>query len=250
MKKLIATVSVLVFGVCSLAVATEPACSHKPSVLPKSRILLKSGIPPNSRVLSALYENFTWIMSFNERNMFKKYLSDATRYLEFGSGGSTIAALMYFGVPVISVDSSKEWFDHMVADFPVIKNNENSVRLSLHHVDIGKIKGWGWPEDSSGRARYPNYSSSVFSIEDAKNSDLVLVDGRFRVACILSVLLNTKPDTIIMVHDFWNREHYHSILKYVDVVDRVDTLGVFRRKKEAKDSDIATEYEKFKYTAD
>jgi hypothetical protein len=192
-------------------------------------------------------ENFTWVMTPSEKNMFRKYLGKAKRYLEFGSGGSTVAALLYSNIPVISTDSSIEFFCHLESDFPIIKYSQMKSRLFLNYVDVGKVGDWGTPINKSKRDKYPDFSQSVFQISDARDSDFVLVDGRFRVACVLAALLNTRPNTVIMVHDFWSREYYHSILNFVDVIDRTDEIGVFRIKKDANRNDIIAEYEKFKY---
>jgi hypothetical protein len=62
-----------------------------------------------------------------------------------------------------------------------------------------------------------------------ENTDLVLVDGRFRVACALKVCLELPSSTVI-VHDFYNRVHYHGILPYFDVIESVETLAVLKPK--------------------
>ncbi len=66
---------------------------------------------------------------------------------------------------------------------------------------------------------------------------------------MLSVILNirTSCNTIILFHDFWNRYKYHVILKYVDVIDRADTLGVFRIREEVDFNLVKQDYEAYKY---
>jgi hypothetical protein len=58
--------------------------------------------------------------------------------------------------------------------------------------------------------------------------DLVLIDGRFRVACALEAVLRCSPDTTLVIHDFWNRPVYHGLLPYLDELERCATIGVFR----------------------
>ena len=60
--------------------------------------------------------------------------------------------------------------------------------------------------------------------------DAVLIDGRFRVACLLQAIIHCKPDCILLFHDFFDRSHYHVVLKHVDLLTRVDTLAVMRAK--------------------
>ena len=40
---------------------------------------------------------------------------------------------------------------------------------------------------------------------------MVLIDGRFRVACFLFSLLNAKKDSIIIFDDYMNRSEYHVV---------------------------------------
>lgn len=161
-------------------------------------------------------------MTEAECALFTSYLEKAKAVLEFGAGGSTALAGR-LGVPhVVSVESDKAWLD-MLAGQPDLKN----VTFVPLHVDIGPTGAWGFPSDKATAASWPAYYSAVWSKLD-RAPDLILVDGRFRVACALSCVLNAKPGTVIIVHDFWNRPEYHVILRYLICTDRVDTLGVFK----------------------
>ena len=60
--------------------------------------------------------------------------------------------------------------------------------------------------------------------------DLVLVDGRFRVACALQALAHCQPHTVLLIHDFWNRTPYHPVLAFTDWLGSCDTLAILRRK--------------------
>jgi hypothetical protein len=79
---------------------------------------------------------------------------------------------------------------------------------------------------------YPN-----MWLTKSEEPDLVLIDGRFRVACALTVLLNSDKPYVI-IHDFNNRSQYHCILIFYDVIESVDTLVVLK-KKEVYDKDLA-----------
>ncbi len=60
--------------------------------------------------------------------------------------------------------------------------------------------------------------------------DVVLVDGRYRVACALRALKYTDQESVVIIHDF-HRRVYHVVLDYYEVVERADTLIVLRKKK-------------------
>jgi len=57
-----------------------------------------------------------------------------------------------------------------------------------------------------------------------------------------SANLNLK----ILIHDF-HREKYHVVLKYLDVIELVETLGVFKIKNNIDLNSIEQEYELYKF---
>jgi len=42
--------------------------------------------------------------------------------------------------------------------------------------------------------------------------------------------MRVERNTLIAVHDFWNRPAYHAVLPFLNEIDRCETLGVFRTK--------------------
>jgi hypothetical protein len=77
----------------------------------------------------------------------------------------------------------------------VLANLERYGQFSIHGVDIGEVGAWGYPTNSTNSRTWPSYSESI--LKYGHEADLVLVDGRFRVACALyAVLLSySYPDT-------------------------------------------------------
>ena len=76
-----------------------------------------------------------------------------------------------------------------------------------------------------------------------------MIDGRFRVACTLKTISECykNRDLEILIHDFWDREEYHILLKYLHEVDRADTLGVFVIKTNFDLIAIMKDYDLYKY---
>lgn len=168
----------------------------------------------------------------NEKKLFEKHLKQTKNYLEFGAGDSTFFVLKNTNANIQSVESDKKFIKRM-CKFNGIKKLNDKSRLVFHYIDIGRTRNFGRPKDASGYARYPNYSQAIFKILDKKhieNIDTVLIDGRFRVACLLSILLNCNKNTKVMIHDFFNRNEYHIVLDFIDVVEQVDSLGIFKIK--------------------
>ena len=190
---------------------------------------------------------YAFIMSPSERNLFDQYVKKSKLYLEFGAGGSTLRALTISKAQVYSIDSSQEWINSMHR-YWLVRFQENK-RLFLKFMDIGPTKEWGQPDGMLSKDLFPNYSSNIFPFLEGKIPDTILIDGRFRVACALQVILHYHghADTKILIHDFWNRPGYHVLLQYLEVFNQADTLGVFGIKKDVDLSKVKDEYELHKF---
>ncbi|MCL2439703.1 MAG: hypothetical protein FWD15_04305 [Alphaproteobacteria bacterium] len=187
-------------------------------------------------------------MTRQERELFLRSIKGARNYLEFGSGGSTIAALDSLdGTSAVhSVESDGDWLLDMEQRYGAIRDGLSSGRLKLHHVDIGKVGDWGSPLDEKRKAHWPEYSAKVF--EEEAPFDVVLIDAQFRGACGLRTILNTALDVVIMFHDFsMRRPDCKVLLKYLDIIEAADTLVVFKKKKKLDRKALAADYEAFKY---
>jgi hypothetical protein len=156
-------------------------------------------------------------------------LSRTRRMVEFGAGGSTTLAVKMGVSHLVSVESDAAWIDRIHADDAAARAHRDG-RLSLLHADIGEVGFMGGPAQNNQRDRWPDYARLPWSQADASQLDLVLIDGRFRVACILETALRVERRTVIAIHDFWNRPAYHAALPFLDEIDRCETLGVFRVK--------------------
>lgn len=128
--------------------------------------------------------------------------SKAECILEFGSGGSTALASR-MGKKVFSVESDRAWADRIAKETSAV----------VHHVDIGPTKGHGHPKDRSMQHKWPDYPISVWERADFVEPDLILIDGRFRVACFLVALLKIKRETLILFDDF-EREQYKIVKNF------------------------------------
>ena len=163
-------------------------------------------------------------MTSAEIEFFESCLDKAQHYYEFGSGGSTkLAASM--GLNVHGVESDRRWLEQL--------QSEVGDACQVNHVDIGPTKEWGYPVDLRAADQFPNYSRSIHT-QDLP-FDLILVDGRFRVASTLESIdyVMDKGDPAsarIFIHDFWNREFYKPVLEFLDAEKTVETAGLFKIK--------------------
>lgn len=157
------------------------------------------------------------LMTNREKEVFRHYLSNASKYAEFGCGGSTVWATNTPTIQsIISIESDLEFRN---------KIQELCPRADVRWVDVGPTKEFGHPIDTSAKDRWHMYSQ-----QDIGSPDLILIDGRWRVACALRVAL-TCPDAIVLMHDFWNRPEYQVVLPYYDVLESIETLAVLKPSK-------------------
>jgi len=160
-------------------------------------------------------------MTPDETKILATHLKSAKFLLEFGSGGSTVLAAAMGVSRIHSIDSSSEWLADVGA-----APEMNGVEFTAHYIDIGPLAKWGNPADKSSAIKWPIYYTQIWQNLDGR-PDLVIVDGRFRVACTLMTLLKCSENTRIILHDFWSRPHYHIVLDFLELIERVDDIGVF-----------------------
>ncbi|HWS77418.1 MAG TPA: hypothetical protein VN205_03470, partial [Thermomonas sp.] len=169
-------------------------------------------------------------MTDAEAGVLRECFSKAASLVEFGSGGSTLLAVRSPSLRRIwSVESDPAWVARLRAE-PEIAGAEHAGRLHLHAVDIGPVGGYGYPRDASKQHAWPRYVESVWGDPAAIETDLVLIDGRFRVACALEALSRCRPHAVVLFHDFWNRTPYHPVLAFTDWLGSCDSLAILRRK--------------------
>ena len=79
---------------------------------------------------------------------------------------------------------------------------------------------WGNPGPAATITQKTNYSRAITTHAERENIDIVLIDGRFRVASCLSAYRVTPGDCVFLFDDFRGRTHYHEpVLKYLTVVE-------------------------------
>ncbi len=108
---------------------------------------------------------------------------------------------------------------------------------------------WGNPGPNSTETQWINYSNHIrnLSKEEQEKIDLILIDGRFRVACCLKCFDVIKSSCLIAFDDFLNRKNYHIVLDYYDIVWKTkDNRMVILKKKKNINSipeDVIKKYE-------
>jgi hypothetical protein len=169
---------------------------------------------------------------------FVRTLQGAKQYLEYGSGGSTVLAAR-LGIPFVAVDSDEKFLQSVrdKIDKDGFTRPEGQV---FHYANIGMTGMWGrpiGPTDSTYRQeQFRRYSDPPIECSsDERVPDLVLVDGRFRVACALKALrlLAGRTNWTIAVDDYVGRPEYRPIAEF-GVIDELvsNRIAVIRSLKD------------------
>lgn len=154
-------------------------------------------------------------------------LAQVNCFLEYGSGGSTRLAAA-IGVPhIVSIESDRAYAD---AVRTAVEASGTESRCDVIHADIGRTKAWGYPVGLHAVHRWPSYCLAPWDFIRANPSwpDLILIDGRFRVACLLASLLEARPGTKILFDDYRDRPtRYSHAEKFLAPAAFVDRAAIF-----------------------
>ena len=194
--------------------------------------------------------SYPFVMYEEEKELLKKYVSNTSQCLEFGLGGSTIFTLIHSKAKITSVDTNVNWINFM-KKYKIIKTSLSN-RLTILYVNIGPTRFWGYPIDNTHQDKFEQFSKRVFEINQGVKYDFILVDGRFRVACVLQSILNQSDNEAVFigVHDYSIREEYKVVEQFLDIEEVSRTLSIFKIKKNVDLEEVKNMYEKYKNEVD
>ena len=151
--------------------------------------------------------------------LFKKYLKNCNIYFEYGVGDSTIWVLENTSSRIISVDTDKKWINK-------VDISKNKKRIDINWINLGETENWGRPKTYEYRKHFFDYISNVWTFN--LKADVILIDGRFRVASFLFSLINAKEGSIIIFDDYVGRSYYHVVEEILEVYMRCGRQVFFK----------------------
>jgi hypothetical protein len=170
-------------------------------------------------------------------------LQRADSYLEFGAGGSTYLAAAA-GKQFVSVESDRYFLDKLRGRIEADGLFDPDFQ-EYRNADIGLTREWGYPvrpPTMMPRGRLAAYSA--FPADAFAGSfcpELVLVDGRFRVACALKALraLAGRSGWTLLFDDYAARGRYHVVEEFGELVGMVGRMAIFRGVRRRQPADWA-----------
>ncbi|SFB14564.1 hypothetical protein SAMN05421688_3221 [Poseidonocella pacifica] len=146
-----------------------------------------------------------------EADWLRQAYGRAGSILEYGSGGSTAMAASMSGKVIHTVESDPEWAKSMRA---WITTHPGLSPVIVHHVPLGPTTEWGMPEGPKGWRNFSRYPLGIWD-EKGVDPDVVLVDGRFRVGCVLATLFRSPKPVTLYFDDYTTREKYRAVEEFI-----------------------------------
>jgi hypothetical protein len=178
---------------------------------------------------------------------FTRLIERADVYVEYGSGGATLLAADHASL-VVSVESDRH-YRHLVQK--ALDAAPRRGRVELIHGRIGPTAEWGNPilrvdiRAVSGR-HYATAPWSVLERAGGRRADLILIDGRYRMACALGAMLSPLGrDAPMLIDDFEGRASYQELLDFVDVIERPGRSILARAKSSLDRAHVAAAFERY-----
>jgi hypothetical protein len=154
-----------------------------------------------------------------------KLMADSTCYLEYGTGGTTLLAARQQVPKIIAVESDQNW---MFALRHRLAAQGLADAVTMLHVDVGPTGDWGFPIDDSGWRNYHRYALWPWvDLGQSVTPDLVLIDGRFRPACLLATAIHAPAGTRVLFDDYYDRPYYFFVERALKPVARHDRMAEF-----------------------
>lgn len=151
-----------------------------------------------------------------ESDFFLSEITKTHRVLEYGSGESTIE-IADKCLSILSIEHQKQWYDKLIELKPI------NCELILREPNLPYKEGINC-------GTYEQFKSYIEAPLDKGPFDIILIDGRARVACASIVKSITHDNTLIFIHDY-DRPEYAEVLNYLELIGQVGTMAKFKIKK-------------------
>jgi hypothetical protein len=153
---------------------------------------------------------------------FLSLLTKDTIFFETGSGCSSVIA-KYYAKKTYAVEGCKKYYEIGI---------KKGLKDVLLFNDLKPDKTtWSFPGKKSNINDWKKYFQSY---KKEYNADVILIDGRFKVATAMDIFDKIRDDTIILIHEYFKRPSYFVIENYYDYLYHWGTLYCFVKKKNIK----------------
>ena len=132
-----------------------------------------------------------------------KYINRNTRMLEVGGGTSTIF-FSKFVKRLVTVEHNKKWGNEILSTLQRTRRGNWTLHIAEPNFPQQH------PFQPAQPGQFDRYINHLKSLEET--FDVILIDGRDRVRSVEATVDKLKTGGYMIIHDFWNRKKYHSVL--------------------------------------
>ncbi len=158
-------------------------------------------------------------------SFFLDKLKKSKFYFEYGSGSSTLVA-NDLNKKFISIELDKKYYLELKKK---IKNDQ------VKFFNIGPVGEFSYPIFKL-KKKIVNYINSIDTyLSNEDYPDLILIDGRFRIACCLNILKHIQKKSLkvlILLDDYEKRESYKILNKFFKIksIGRMAVLKALKKR--------------------
>jgi hypothetical protein len=153
---------------------------------------------------------------------FLSLLTKDTIFFETGSGCSSVIA-KYYAKKAYAVEGCKKYYELGI---------KNGLKDVLLFNDLKPDNPtWSFPGNKTNISDWKKYFQAY---KKEYNADVILIDGRFKVATAMDIFNKIRNDTIILLHEYFTRPSYFILENYYNYVYHWGSLFVFVKKKNIK----------------
>jgi len=163
-------------------------------------------------------------MTKEEWGMLSQSVTNRSRVLEWGSGGSTIA-LAKMVHSVVSIEHTEHWAREV--------RKKGLKNVTVHHVTPNREPDG---REDGTYEQFENYVRLPLRLGHKPGDfHVILIDGRARGACSETAAKLAIPETMVFMHDYKavlppDRASYANCLKWFTIENRVGSLVLLKRK--------------------
>lgn len=150
-----------------------------------------------------------------EENFFLSHIKFEHRVLEYGSGASTVE-ISKLCKEIVSIEHQYNWYKKIQQIAP------KNLTYFLFPPNLDYVEG----ESCGTLEEFFDYVNSPLPYGPF---DIILIDGRARVACASVAKLMSHNNTLVFIHDY-DRPEYAEALNYLRLIEQVGTMAKFQIK--------------------
>lgn len=168
-------------------------------------------------------------MPKREAEHLEKAYADARVILEYGAGGATVMAAQMPGKFIMSVENDRSLVRVLRRRLAGLAPPSPAAVL---HVDVEPAGSGGRPSDGRSWRDFHRYPNAIWDQPFFRDPDVILIDGRFRTACLATAMLRIRKPARVLFDDYADHPRYHEFEHLVKPSRMIGRMAEFELEPE------------------